>query len=58
MIDYGRVAWSITKKKFDNDGSRKQVLLKEFQATWCRHKVFATLVDGRPKWILVGEFRG
>jgi hypothetical protein len=55
MIDYGRVAWSIMRKKIDNDGRRKQALLKEFQATWCRHTVFATLVDGRLKWVLVGD---
>lgn len=55
MVDYGRAAWSATRKKMANDSKKpKQVLLQEFQRTWCRHRVLASFVNGKPKWVLVG----
>jgi hypothetical protein len=57
MTDYGRVAWSKTKKKIDDDRIRKGRFLKEFSNLWCRHGVFASLVDERPIWKLTGALR-
>ena len=55
MIDYGRVAWSVTVKKMEKDSQLKHILLQDFKALWCKHEVFATLVDSKPRWVLLGS---
>ena len=52
MLDYGRVAWSITQKKMENDAARKHIVMHEFQSLWCRHGIFASLVVNKPRWVL------
>ena len=54
MIDYGRAAWSVTKQKMETTTKPKQALLQAFQAEWCRHRVLASFVHDKPKWVLVG----
>lgn len=57
LIDYGRAAWLVTKRKIDLGKKPKLALLREFKATWCRHEVFAAFQFGKPRWKLEGRLR-
>jgi hypothetical protein len=52
MIDYGREASFVIKKIITKDPGRTAAFLEEFRRVWCRHEVFAPMVQGRPKWVL------
>lgn len=45
LIDYGRVAWNKTHKKWKQAKSnKKRKIMEEFRSMWCRRNVLATWV--------------
>ena len=51
------VGWhggKLKKKEYASIQSRIMGKL-EFEARWCKHEIFACMIDGKPRWKLFGH---
>lgn len=53
-MDYGRANWVNMSKDFKSPPAKRAVAVGNFEASWCKHKMFASMVNEGPHWMLVG----
>lgn len=54
VIDYGRVEWEVVGKLKSKNLERGNLAKTRFTVRWARNDLFATMVDGTPRWALSG----
>ena len=54
FVDYGRVAWEKTDKKKYASVQSRMMVKRKFKVRWCKHEIFACMIDSRPRWRLFG----